>query len=39
VDDLLRIEFEALAGLGLDLDLTGFDPDEIDDIPPTSRGD
>src|SRR4051794_20602359 len=29
-DDLLRIEFEELAGLGLDLDLTGFDTSEID---------
>ena len=32
VDDLLRIEFEELAGLDISFDLTGFDSSEIDVI-------
>ncbi len=32
LNDKLRVEFEALQGEGFDLDITGFDPGEIDSI-------
>lgn len=33
-NDLLAVEFDELADLGFDLDLTGFDADEIDALKP-----